>query len=430
MKRVAIVGAGWAGLAAAVEATRLGHHVSLFEMAPQAGGRARSDALGATSASQDPLDNGQHILIGAYRHTLALMRQVGVEPQAVLTRCPLTLAYADGTGLRLPAGPAVPAFLWGVLNWRGLSWAGKFSLLRWAARWRWRGFVCDPALTVAQISADCSPQVQQDLVEPLSVAALNTPWDQASAQVLLTVLKDALFGPRGSSDLLLPRAPLNALLPDAAVRWLAAQSASLHLGQRVMALERPPSATGWLLDGQHFDQVIVASTAVEAARLLAPHAPAWAEQAKALRYEPIITVWLEAPGARWPAPMLALRATAEHPAQFGFDLGQLGGKAGRFSLVISGAGAWLGRPLAQAGQAVQAQLAQAWAGQALWPASQVRVHAVRAEKRATFACRPGLVRPNAHPLPDLWVAGDHVQGPYPATLEGAVQSGLAAAQQL
>ena len=83
MKQLTIVGAGWAGLAAAVAATQAGWHVQLFEAANTAGGRARS--LQQSFAGQ-PLDNGQHILIGAYRDTLALMRTVGLNPDELLQR--------------------------------------------------------------------------------------------------------------------------------------------------------------------------------------------------------------------------------------------------------------------------------------------------------------------------------------------------------
>ena len=108
---VAVVGAGWAGLAAAVRAREAGHAVTLFEMAAQLGGRARS-----VDIEGHALDNGQHILIGAYQRTLALMRTVGADPQALLTRLPLTLLYPDGRGLRLPPGPALPGFVRGVLS--------------------------------------------------------------------------------------------------------------------------------------------------------------------------------------------------------------------------------------------------------------------------------------------------------------------------
>ena len=98
-RTLAVIGAGWAGLAAAVEAVRAGHAVTLYEMAERPGGRAREvdhDGLA--------LDNGQHILIGAYAQTLRLMREVGVDPDAVLLRTPLRLSEPDGRGLHLPPG--------------------------------------------------------------------------------------------------------------------------------------------------------------------------------------------------------------------------------------------------------------------------------------------------------------------------------------
>lgn len=426
MRRIAVIGAGWAGLAAAVAATEAGHAVTLYEMAAHAGGRARSVDAGSP-ADGLRLDNGQHILIGAYQDTLALMRRVGISPEQVLHREPLAVVYPDGTGLRLPPGRAVPAFLRGVLGWQSLPLKDRLGLLAVAAQWRLQGFRCAPGTTVAALARRCPPQAYALLLEPLCVAALNTPADQASGQVLLTVLRDALFGPPGASDLLLPKAPLDDLLPRPAMAWLAASGARIEPGHRVLALQ--PAEGGWAVDGTRFDRVVVACSAPEAARLLAPHAPAWAAEAADFTYQPIVTVWLQAPGARWPRAMMALQAGPDAPAQFGFDLGALGGPPGLHALVVSGAAGWVAQGLEATAQAVERQLQQAFAGRHGWPA-QVRRVAVRAEKRATFACVPGLLRPAAQPLPGLAVAGDYVQGAYPATLEGAVRSGLQAAARV
>lgn len=418
--RVAVLGGGWAGLAAAVQATTLGHRVTLYEMAPQLGGRARSVAHGGLM-----LDNGQHILIGAYRDTLALMRQVGVNPDAVLHRQPLTLRYPDGSGLRLPAGPAVPAFTRGVWAWRALPWHSRLGLLALAARWRLMRFRCPPGMTVAELARRCPPQAYRELIEPLCVAALNTPAEQASAQVLLTVLRDALFGAPGAADLLLPRAPLDALLPQAAGRWLRDQGAQVSLGHRAMALHATEQAAS--VDGEAFDHVVLATPPGEAARLLADLAPGWSRDASAFAYQPIITAWLTAPGARWPQPMMALRADGLRPAQFGFDLGALGGPPSTYALVVSGAAAWV-----EAGaDATRAALLDQW-HDAFPPAQHGPVTWLtsRTEKRATFACTPRLKRSPVQPHARVSVAGDHVEGPYPATLEGAVRSGLAAASRL
>jgi hydroxysqualene dehydroxylase len=419
--RLAVVGGGWAGIAASVEATWAGHRVTLFEMATQLGGRARRvDHEGLA------LDNGQHILIGAYTQTLELMRQVGADPEALLWRGPLALVDAQGVGLRLPRGAPLVAFARGVLAHGGWTLGERMALLRAAAGWAARGFRCDPSWSVARLTAGWPAALRADLIEPLCVAALNTPAEEASAAVFLRVLRDALFAGRGSADLLLPRAPLSALVPDPAEHWLREHGGEVLLAHRVRAIApRPTPGGGWQVDGVPFDGVIVAAPPGEAARLVRPLNPAWAERAEALRYEPIVTVYARSPGTRLPLPMLALAADAASPAQFVFDHGQLGGEAGLLAFVISGARPWVERGLAATEDAVFAQAARALA-----PHWSREAHPVRTlgEKRATFRCTPGLDRPAAQVLSGLWAAGDHVAGPYPATLEGAVRAGRFAAQ--
>lgn len=416
---VIVIGAGWAGLAAAVRLVELGHRVTVLEMAPQPGGRARSVTLGA-----DTLDNGQHILIGAYTQTLALMRTVGADPQTLLARMPLILRQPGRAGVVLPPGAPVLAFVRGVLACTDWTWPDRLALLRTAGQWAWRGFRCPPTLTVSTLCAALPARVRADLIEPLCVAALNTPAADASAQVLLRVLRDALFSGRGSADLLLPRAPLQQLLPQPAIHWLQAHGATLRFATRARHLE--PTDDGWAVDGEVADAVVLAASAAESARLAAPVAPEWATAAEGLQYEPIVTVYAEAPGARLDHPMLALAAQAHrHPAQFVFDLGALGGPTGRLAFVISGAAAWAAQGRDAVAAATVEQARAAWPD-APWTAELV-VHQVITEKRATFRCTPALARPSARLTPSLWAAGDHVQGPYPATLEGAVRSGLQAA---
>jgi len=419
--RLAVVGSGWAGLAAAVRAVEAGHALTLFEMAAQPGGRARGVEVDGLA-----LDNGQHILIGAYRQTLALMRTVGADADALLFRRPLELRYPDGRGLQMPPGPPWLGFVRAVAGCRGWSANDRLALVATALRWALAGFRCRGDRTVEQLCRGLPPAVRELLIDPLCVAALNTPARDASAAVFLRVLRDALFSGRGSADLLLPRQSLSALLPRPAERWLRAAGADLRLGSRVQGLE--PSAGGWQLDGEAFDAVVLACSAAEASRLTAQVAPAWAQQAGALRYEPIVTVYLRCPGASLPAPMTALVETAAAPAQFAFDHGALGATPGIFAFVISGARRWVDAGLDATGAAVLRQAHSAF-GPSTRP-SQPMLLRVLAEKRATFRCTPGLVRPLAGIAPRLVAAGDYVDGPYPATLEGAVRSGEAAAALL
>jgi squalene-associated FAD-dependent desaturase len=417
--RVAVIGAGWAGLAAAVRLVELGRPVTLFEMAACAGGRARG-----VERDGETFDNGQHILIGAYRETLALMRRVGADPETLLHRQPLTLVQPGRLGLVLPPGSAVPSFVRGVLANHDWTVAERLALLAAAGGWAMRRFRCAPATSVGQLCARLPARLRDDLIDPLCVAALNTPAAEASASVLLRVLRDALFGGRGAADLLLPRATLDRLLPSPALAWLAARGADIRLGRRVATLRH--DGIRWRVDDEPFAATVLACPAAEAARLTADIDPDWATVAAGLRYEPIATVLVDTDGARLAQPMMALQADEqERPAQFVFDLGALGAPVGRLAFVISGAAPWVVRGRDAIAEAVLAQARQAWPA-VPW-ARTMRLRQLWIEKRATFRCTPALHRPRGRIAPGLWAAGDHVAGPYPATLEGAVRSGLAAA---
>ncbi|WP_077002609.1 hydroxysqualene dehydroxylase HpnE [Variovorax sp. KK3] len=418
MKRVAVIGAGWAGLACAIETCRTGHAVTVFEAARTLGGRARALPARMPDGTPVQLDNGQHILIGAYSATLGLMRDLGIDPEGVLHRMPLQLRFADGDGLQVPAGWPPPLdLLRGIVGARGWSLRDKASLLATALKWRAAGFRCDPSATVDRLCASLTPRVRRELIEPLCVSALNTPVDRASGQVFLRVLHDALFTERGGADLLLPRVDLGALLPDAAGRWLERHGAHVSMGARVQALAC--DASGWHVDGQAFDRVVLACPPWEAARLAATaglrETADWARQAQALQHEAIATIYVTG-GTLLPAPVLALRAAPGAPAQFVFDRGQLGGPSGLLAFVVSASAEE--RELLE--QQVLAQ-ARAQLGQTTLAALLTVV-----EKRATFACTPALERPSAQIAPGLLGCGDYVDGPYPATIEGAVRSGLAA----
>lgn len=416
-RRLAVVGAGWAGLTAAVRARQLGHEVTVLEMAPKPGGRAR-----AIDGEPAGLDNGQHILIGAYTRTLALMRDIGVDPSQVLRRLPLTLRHADGRGLALPPGPVVPALLRGVATCAGWNWRERLVLMAHAARWAFSGFDCPAGWTVERLCRGLPPAVRKLLIDPLCVAALNTPSEEASGQVFLRVLHDALLSGPGSADLLLPTQPLDELMPAPAARWLRSQGVRLRTSTRAERLERRDA--GWTLDGEPFDGVILCTPPREAARLVEPICPSWAHTAAALEYEPIVTVYLRTAGGTLPAPIVALTADATRPAQFAFDRKALGLPDGLLACVISGARAWVDAGLPATAEAVRQQVVHDLPRMA--QAGAVEVVRAVAEKRATFRCIPGLQRPQAHIAPGLAAAGDHVQGPYPATLEGAVRSAEAA----
>lgn len=425
--KVCVVGAGWAGCAAALQAAQDGHHITLIEAGRAPGGRARTVQATRADGSTARLDNGQHILIGAYAACLRLMRLVGVDPAAALHREPLALVYPDGDGIALPdLAPPWDALV-GIARARGWPWRDKAALLARAARWRASGFRCAPAATVAEVCAGLSARLVEGFIAPLCVSALNTQPHEASGQVFLTVLRDSMFAGRGGSHLLLPRVPLGALLPEPALAWLAQRGHAVRLGQRARQLAHGPD--GWQVDGEAYDAVLLACPGTEAARLAAEAAApatlrtalgAWADTAARLRHAAIATVYAELPGARGPLlprAMLALRATPARPAQFVFDRGRLGGPAGILAFVVS---AFTGEREVLPDQVVaQAREQLGLAG--LRPLQTV------VERRATFLCTPALTRPPPAIAPGLYACADYVAGPYPATLEGAVRAGIDAA---
>src|SRR5690606_29303256 len=122
------IGAGWAGIAAAIAHVQAGRQVTAFEAARTVGGRARAVPATLPDGSAVVLDNGQHLLVGAYAESLRLMRHVGMDPSAALLRLPLTLQFPDGQGLRLPdLAPPFDALL-GIVQARGWGWADKLAL--------------------------------------------------------------------------------------------------------------------------------------------------------------------------------------------------------------------------------------------------------------------------------------------------------------
>ncbi len=437
---VAVVGGGWAGLAAAAALARAGRQVTLIEAAPQLGGRARRLDITGPNGQRWTVDNGQHILIGAYRASLGLMHHLGVDLGQALLTLPLGLPQPGGAGLRTPAWaarwPAPADSLLAMLAHSGWSLGDRLRWLAIAAGWRLRGFVCASQLTVTELCQSVPRAVLRDLIEPLCVSALNVAPERASAAVFLRVMRDALAGPVTQlgrhryppAALLLPRSDLGALLPEAAGAWLRAQGHNLWLGHTVQGISGGEG--NWrlaLADGRHTHarQVVWATSAPVASRALGALAPDWAASAGALDHTAIATVYAWSPQARLSDPMLALQAAPEQAgqvAQFAFDRGQLQGPshAGLLALVVSDA---------QGSARALEHSVIAHARQALGLPDLQALQTV-VDKRATFACTPGLRRPAAALAPGLVVAGDYVDGPYPATLEGAVRAGDNAAALL
>ena len=414
--KLAVIGAGWAGLAAAVELTAAGHQVEVFEASRVPGGRARAARIDGHT-----VDNGQHILIGAYTETLRLMRVVGADPDALLRRTPLRFEFPDEFLMSAPRLPAPLHTAFALFLAQGLDWREKWAAIRLMQGLQASRFRVEPDITVSEwLERNKTPPRQRRFLwEPLCIAALNTPADRASAQVLANVLRDSLAGSRSASDMLLPQVNLSALFPEPATQFVSRCGGTMHLGRRVNSIRRENDA--WLIDDAGpFTQVVIAVAPYHLANLV----PSLAPQAAHFEWEPIVTSYFSYPDTvRLPQAMLGVDAGL---AQWLFDRGQLCGQHGLIAAVISARGRHLDLSTQQLERGIHTEIAGLVAG---LPAP-LAVQTIT-EKRATFACVPNLHRPrSASGLPGLWLAGDYVAGDYPATIEGAVRSGVAAARKM
>jgi squalene-associated FAD-dependent desaturase len=415
---VAVVGGGWAGCAAALTLAEAGIRVTLFEASRTLGGRAR-----AVELDGQPLDNGQHILLGAYEQTLQLIDRL--HPTATpdgLWRQPLTLEQPPDFSLACPRLPAPLHLLAGLLGARGLGWGEKLAAARWA-----HALIHDTRASVdssvSQLTCKQPERLRTLLWHPLCVSALNTPPEQASAQVFSEVIRAAFGGRSHHSDLLLPRRDLTTLFPAPAAARLRELGGMVRLACRVTTLGAAADA---ITLGTR-DETVACSHAILA---VAPqHLPALATQVPVLAplahavagydYQPIATAYVQYdPAFRLVRPLFAL---ADGPAQFVFDRGQSHGQPGLLAFVASAA-ANLSADWPEQAEAQLQQIAQP--GPARWRKRIV-------EKQATYSCVPGMTRPairTAHPR--IFLAGDYTAGPYPATLESATRSGVQSAGAL
>ncbi len=437
---VAVIGGGWAGCAAAVTLAAAGIPVALLEQATTLGGRARR-----VERDGFAFDNGQHLMLGAYRDTLALLAAVhGADgARALFHRLPLTLrpfgASAPGR-LELVAwrAPAPLHLAGGLLSARGLNWRERMGLLGEMRRVVRSEFRSEAGETVAQCFARMPRRAFAAVCAPLCLAALNTAPERASARIFANVLRAVFTGNARHSDFLIPTVDLSACFPDAAARFIAARAGTVRTGITVRGIERAGDVIELRIGTrvETFAAVVVAVAPHQLAATVGEAAAAdavWRAPLAAVgafAYESITTIYLGFAGAiAFGAPMLRLD---DAPGQWAFDRSAaLDGATATdtrslIAVVISAGGAHDTLDHGTLAARVEAQLRR------LAPDLPALVFSrVIAERRATYACTPDLVRPPGGRVhPGVYLAGDYTDPELPATLEAAARSGVAAARAL
>ncbi len=388
-------------MAAAVTLSSRNFPVVVFESGPVPGGRARRVTTGGRE-----IDNGQHILIGAYTELLRLMHLVGVPSDALL-RVPLELRYADGFAFRALWLPAPLGLLGGLLFASGIPWQERFDAVRFFRFLQRSNFCLEEDISVQTLleKHHQNGRIGHYLWRPLCVSALNTPPEQACAQVFATVLRDSLAGEAGAADLLLPRVDLSKLFPEPAADYVSGHGGEIRLNSPVRDLGS--------LKGE-FSRIVVAVGPHQLKALLPGIAPDYA-------YQPIYTCYLQYPDkVKLPFPMLGL---ADGLVQWAFDRGALTGEKGRIACVISAQGDHQQMPQDELAAECHRELARALGG-----LPEPQWSRVIAEKRATIACLPRARRIGPETgIDGVFLAGDYTDPEYPPTLEAAVRSGVRAA---
>ncbi len=433
---VIVVGAGFAGLSAAVRLARRGARVLVVEERRRLGGRA--------SAFVDPetgevVDNGQHALFGCYHETFAFLRDIGAEGDVRLKeRLDLEIVDRSGQRSRLTSASLPPPLhlVGGLLRWPALAWSDKVAALRAGLALRRLGGSdrhrdgSDRQTVTEWLRAHGqTPRLSEVLWEPLAVAALNQSPDVAAAGPFVEVLARMFNGSRRDAAIGLPVKPLDQLYAEPARRWLEDAGHQLRIGAPARLLADGARAVGVEIDGERIMAGhVVSSVPWFAFPAFAASVPALADlsaSAGAMRASPIVTVNLWLDRTVTDAPFVGLPGRT---FQWVFDKGRLFGEAwSHLSLTSSGAEDIVGWTNDALIAHARRELAEAL------PATNaivLRSTAVR-ERRATFSLAPGEPpRPGVEtPVQRLFLAGDWTDTGLPATIEGAVASGHRAAER-
>ncbi len=435
---VAVVGAGVAGMTAAVHLALAGFRVTLLDKGSRPGGRTLSWQDPSTG---DWLDNGPHLLMGCYRETLRLLDRLGTRDQ-LLGLPPRTVWLAPGGRRHLLKGNTAfhrLGLLWGVLRLNSLGWQGRWRVLR---AMQAAGQLNETQLAELNErtclewlrSLRQTPETIARFWEPLLVAALNEKADRAAADGLAAVIRVGFLSGPAASRLFVPRTCLRDLFQPALGKLLRNLEGRLLLRTRARRLQTQQGRVTAveLAGGERIqaDSYVLALPPRPLAALLPEDSPSAARlkrNAESFTYSPIVSLYLWLSQAVLEEAMIGLLDSPLHWVfQRPLETSD-GGKRQLLSVPLSAAQEWVPRPPATIKEQVVAELSRFIPALSTETVTHWRVIK---ERRATVSLGPGTAssRPGAKsPWPNLFLAGDWTATGLPATIESAALSGRASA---
>ncbi|VAW95362.1 Squalene/phytoene desaturase HopC [hydrothermal vent metagenome] len=436
---ILIIGGGWAGLSTAIKLVDSGKNIYLIESAKQLGGRARE-----VQVKQTIVDNGTHIMIGAYTETLRLIQKVfpssgHYSEKIQLKRENLALNYKQilKPAINLPRVPLPAPFniIGSFLFARGLSAKDKLCVLALGTKIKLNliKLPSDLALQAFFEQQKQTETVIKSIWEPLCLAIMNTPLKQASTEIFLHVLKESFFKSRHASDLLFFKTTLSEIFPMPAEKYITQHGGEILLEQKAISIQQKNdfyliTTPSLKLQTKH---VVIATPPPAANKLLTElntqqTLEPLINNLNQFTYQAICTVYLQYPKTiQCERNMQGFLGTT---SQWMFDKKNLTHQPGLVSIIISSAGPHLEMDNPSLIKTITEELARFYPQ---WP-EPLDAFVIR-EKRATFTASVNInrIRPaNRTVMDNLWLAGDYTNTQYPATLEGAVRSGLHCAQQI
>jgi squalene-associated FAD-dependent desaturase len=430
---VIIIGAGFAGLSAAVRLSLAGRRVLVLEARPRLGGRATAFEDRVTGAL---VDNGQHVMFGCYRETLDFLRTIGAESH-VRIQPALDVPFIDVrrrlTRLRCPDLPAPLHLLGGLIDWEALRWRDRMAAVRvwWAVRAAGRPSSPKATASVDQWlrSLKQTRRLRTYLWEPLAVAALNEPAEDASAEAFAQILALMFSGAPQNAAIVMPAVPLDRMYAEPARAFIEAHGGEV----RTNALARVVADAAGVQGVRVGSETIRCGTVISSVPwntfanqfdAMPPALNAIAAGAARVRSRPIVTanLWFDRP-----VMDDAFVGLPGGTIQWVFDKTAQQEDGCHLSCTVSGAVELVDRSNEEILRIAEADVCERLPRAAA--ATLVRGTVVR-ERHATFStAQPDITRPAATTgLSGFFLAGDWIDTGLPSTIEGAVRGGRLAAE--